>query len=234
MCRKHLALIFAVLLMIPLIGCGIKNVLPSKEVPPLEGYSTVVLVPFDVKNPSGQHEKLPTMLSYSIGTKLEVRHQDNNWLFDKSQEITPVSNKMKELNITPADVYQDPQAAAKLAEAFQADLVITGQMEEPRFTKEASGKIEYDMSESTVTGAARYYSVHQTAILKVDARVTDAGASQMIWDGRIIGYKKYKTRYRTGNPELSQSEESMLADVRKDFVSKFAEKLYPAKAAEGK
>ena len=233
MCRKHLALIFAVLLMIPLIGCGIKNILPSKEVPPLEGYSTVVLVPFDVKSPSRQYEKLPTMMSYSIGTKLSVRYQDIKWFFDQSQEVTPVSDKMKELNIMPADVYQDPQAAAKLAEALQADLVIIGQMEEPKFTREASGKIEYEMSEATRTGAARYYAVYQTAILKTYTKIIDAKAGQMIWDGIIIGYKKYKTRYRTGNPELSQSEETMLADVRKDFVDKFAEKLYPVKAAEG-
>lgn len=231
--KKHLTLVFLILLMIPLVGCGIKNVLPSKEVPPLEGYSTVVLVPFDVKKPTGQYEELPTMLSYGIGTKSSVRYQDVNFIHDQSREITPVSDKMKELNISPGDVYQDPQAAAKLAEAFQADLIIFGQMEEPKFTREESGKIEEDKTKVTVTGSARFYAIYQTAILKADLGMIDVKANKLIWDGRIIGYQKYKTMYRTGNPQKSQREETMLADVRRDFVQKVVDKLYPEKAEEG-
>lgn len=232
--KKHLTLIFSILFIIPLVGCGIKNVLPSKPVPPLEGYSTVVLVPFDVKKPSGQYAELPTMLSYGIGTKSNVRHQDINLIYDQSREITPVRDKMKELNISSGDIYQDPQAAAKLAESFQADLIIFGQMEEPKFTKEESGKIEEDKTVATVTGSARFYAIYQTAILKADLGVMDVKANQVIWDGRIIGYQKYKTRYRTGNPQKFQRDETMMADVRKDFVAKVVDKLYPAKAAEGK
>jgi hypothetical protein len=232
MCRKYVILILAILPMIVLAGCGFKNVLPSKEVPPLEGYSTIVLVPFDIKNPSEQYAKLPALLSYGIGTKLSVRYQDRNWVYDQSQEIAPVSNKLKELNLSPADIYLDPQAAAKLAESLQADLVIAGLMEEPKFTKEESGKMEYEMSEMTPTGTARYYAIFQTAILKADLKLVTK-APEGIWDGRIIGYKKYKTRYRTGAPQKSQREETMLSDVRKDFVEKFVEKLYPARAAEG-
>jgi hypothetical protein len=231
--KKHLTLIFSILLMISLVGCGIKNVLPSKQVPPLEGYSTVVLVPFDVKKPTGQYEELPTMLSYGIGTISSVRYQDINFIHDQSREITPVSDKMKELNISPGDVYQDPQAAAKLAEAFQADLIIFGQMEEPKFTREESGKIEEDKTKVTVTGSARFYAIYQTAILKADLGMMDVKANKLIWDGRIIGYQKYKTMYRTGNPQKSQREEKMLADVRKDFVQKVVDKLYPEKAEEG-
>jgi hypothetical protein len=232
MCRKYLTLILAIFLMIPLVGCGIKNLLPSKEVPPLEGYSTVVLVPFDVKKPSGQYEDLPIMLSYSIGTSLSVRYQDRNWIYDQSREITPVSDKLKELNLSAGDIYRDPQAAAKLAESLQADLVIAGQAEDPEFTREDSGKIEEDKSKLTVTGAARYYAVYQTAILRADVKLITK-APQEIWDGRIYGYTKYKTRYRTGNPKKFQREETMLSDVRKDFVAKFVDKLYPVEAGEG-
>ena len=78
------------------MGCGIKNVFFSKGVPPLEGYSTVVLVPFDFEKPSEEYEKLPTMVSYGIGTKLSVRYQEKNWSYDQSQEMTPVSDKLKE------------------------------------------------------------------------------------------------------------------------------------------
>ena len=229
MCRKHLALIFATIFLISVIGCGLKNVLPSKDVPPLEGYSTVVLVPLSVENPSAEYENLPTLLSYSIGTKLDVRYQDRNWFFDQSKAIAPVSAKLKELNISSSEIYQNPQTAAKLAEALQADIVIAGQLYEPKFTNEESGKIEYEMSQMTAMGASRFYAIFQTAILKADLIVIEAKTNEVIWDGRIVGYKKYKTRYRTGAPKKQQRVETMLADVRKDFVENFVNKLYPAK-----
>ena len=233
MWRKRLAVIFATVLLIALVGCGYKNLFTGKDVPPLEGYSTVILTPLDIKKPSGQYEGLPTMLSYSIGTKLSVRLQDNNWLFDQSEKITPVSDKLKELNLSLDGLYQDPQAAAKLAESLQGDLVITGKMEEPRFDKEESGKIVEDRSEMTQTGTARYYMVLQTAILKADLRIVDVKSTQTIWEGRIVGYKKYETLYRTGAPKKSQREETMLADVRRDFVQKFVDTLYPVRVASG-
>ncbi len=229
--RKYLTLIFVALFIIPLIGCGIKNLLPSKEVPPLESYSTVVLLPFDFDKPSQKYGDLPILVSYGIGTKLGARHQDRNWIFDQSKEVNPVSEKLKELNISANAIYKDPQAAAKVAEAFQADLIIAGKLDEPKFTREDSGKIKYDMSETSGRGAARYYTVYQTATLPSDVKVIDPKSNGVIWDGKVIGYKKYETDYRTGNPKLFQRDETMMADVRKDLVENFVNKLYPAKVA---
>ena len=234
MCRKHLALIFATILLISVLGCGIKSILPSKEVPPLGDYSTVVLVPFDVKKPSGQYDGLPTKLSYAIGTKLSIRHQGRNWLYDQTARISPVSDKLKELNISPADVYQDPQKAAQLAESLQADLVIIGQIEEPRLTKKESGHVYEDKSEATPSPAgSRFYGIDQTAVLRGNAKLVTK-ASRVIWDGVIIGYKKYHTRYRTGNPPRFERDETMMADVRREFVEVLVNKIYPAEVAEEK
>ena len=235
--KKRLALALTVLLAAALMaGCGFggfKNIMPSKEAPPLDDYSAIVLVCADVEKPSGKYEKLTTLLTYAVGTKLEVRSQDKNWIFDKTQEIQPVSDKMKELNISAKDVFMQPQAATKLAEALQADIVIAWQLlEEPRFTKEESGKITEDKSKVSATGTARYYTIHQTAMLKADAKMITK-ASENIWDGRLIGYQKYATQYGTGNPPKSQREETMYSDVRKDFVQKLVDKIYPAAVAEG-
>lgn len=224
MCRKGLILVFAVMLLIAVLACGIGNILPSKEMPSLEGYPRVVLVFFNIKS-SEECKGLPTMVSYSVGTKLSIRCKDKNWFFDQSERVKPVSDRLEELGICACDIYRDFQMAARLAEALQADLIIVGQIEEPRFTKEESGKIEYDMSEVSAAGTRRYYAIYQTAILKANFEVIDAKAEQIIWDGRIIGYKKYKTRYRTGNPPVWQREETMLADVRKDLVEEFISKV---------
>jgi hypothetical protein len=227
MFRKHLVSILVILLIIPLMGCGIKNAFFKKKVPPLEEYATVVFAPFDLVKPSVQYAELPTMISYGIGTKLGVRYEDKTWIFDQSQEVTPVSDKLKELNISARDTYEDIQAALKLANAFQADLVVVGEMEDPKFTKEESGKIEEDKSKVSVTGAARYYSIHQDALLPINTMIIDVKSGNVIWDGRIVGFKRYKTRYRTGNPPKSEREETMLADVRRELVTQVANTMYP-------
>ncbi|MFC1713601.1 hypothetical protein ACFL6S_08035 [Candidatus Poribacteria bacterium] len=227
MCRKHLILAFTVLLAITLAGCGFKQLMPSKKVPPLEGYSTIVLLPFDFDKPVAEYETVPTQVSYSIGTKLTVRHQDKIWSYDQSQEVKPVSEKLTELNMSPKDIFEDPLTATKVAEVFQADLIIVGKLDDPKFTREDSGKVKYDMQNTSAIGADRFYTIHQTAILPSKIKVIDAKANQVIWDGTVIGYRKYETDYRTGSPKKFMSDETMMADIRKDLVAKVVEKLYP-------
>ena len=239
MCRKHLILIFAVLIIIPLMGCGLENVMPSKALPPLEGYTTILIVPFEVTTTGSYGEELPIsnlpiMVSYGIGNKLEVRHADRKWIYDKSNDVSPVKDKMKELNISSSAVYQDPATAAKLAKAFQADLVIVGEMKAPEFTEEESGKMKYAMDEMTPTGTARYYTVHQKAILPASLKMIEVKSGQQIWDGIVTGYMKYDTDYRTGSPKKVVREGKMFSDVRKDLVDKISDKIFPEKPkAEG-
>jgi len=229
--KKHLAMTLTALLMIPLFGCGLENILPSKEVPPLDSYSTIILVSAGADQRSGKFPDLPVMLSYGIGTTLELRCEDATWIYDKSQGVAPVSDKMKELNITAKSVFTDPKTAAKLAEVFQADLVIAWKLtEEPRYTKEESGRITEDRTKVGRMGAARYYTVHQSALLKAEARiVTKTG--DMIWNGRTVGYKKYETKYLTEAPPVYQRDETMYSDLRKDFVQQFVDKVYPVQPA---
>jgi hypothetical protein len=228
MYRKTLVLSSVLLaLLLTILGCGIRNLLPDKELPPLHGYSKIAIVFFN-ENPSEQAKNLPTLLSYTTGTRMSIKCTDKEWSFDQTEAICPVTEKLTELSIQPCDICQDYNLAAKLAESLQVDLVILGRIGEPEFTEERSGKIEYDMADVSVTGAARYYAIYQTAILGADLEVIDPRISQPIWNGRILGYKKYKTRYRTGNPPVSQPEIRMLADVRMDFVQKLVEKLYLA------
>ena len=228
MCRKHLILAFTVLLAIALVGCGFKQLMPGKKVPPLEGYSTVLLLPFDFNKPSVDHAKIPTQVSYAIGTKLKVRHQDKTWIYDQSQEIKPVSDKLAELNVVAKDIFEDPLTATELTEAFQADLIIVGQLDKPRFTREDSGKLKYKMGEKTMSkGGATFYTVYQTATLPSEVKVIDAKKNEMIWNGSVIGYRKYATEYRTGAPKKFQRDETMLADIRKDLVARVVDKLYP-------
>ena len=62
---------------------------------------------------------------------------------------------------------------------------------------------------------------------QLEIKVMDVKANQMIWDGSIIGYRKYETDYRTGASKKFKSDEIMLSDIRKDLVARVVEKLYP-------
>ena len=227
-------MIFAAILAISLIGCGIQNALGGKPVPPLEGYSKVVIVPFEIKKPTGKYEDLPTMLSYGAGTKLGIKQKDKVLYYDQSRDMSPITNKMNELGISKNGIFQNIEAAVKLGKAFDADIVILGMFAEPRFSIERSGKITEDKSKVSNTGALRYYTVAQSALLRVNVKIIEVSSSNIIWVGNILGYKTYKTQYLTGETEKVQREETMLADVRKDWVDNFAAKLYPEKVATSK
>ncbi len=228
MCKRYLALIIVILIATPIIGCGLKNIMPNKAVPPLESYNTVVIAPFAFKKAATKYNDFPTLLSYGIGTKLSVRFQEKTWIYNQSQDLSPVTNKLKELNLSSSDIYNNPEAAAKLAEAFNADLVVTGIIEEPKITKEESSKVRYDMSQSGPTGAARYYTIYQTVLLKSDLKVIEPKAKSALWNGRLVGYKKYETKYLTGNNPIIVEDATMLADIRKAYSEEVSKKLYPS------
>lgn len=227
MLKRLLAMLFVFAFAVSIIGCGFKNVIGTKPVPPLEGYSKIVIAPIDIKKSTGKYEELPTMISYGAGNKLSIKFKDKTWYYDQSREVKPVTAKMNELGLNKKELFTKPETAIKLAKAFDADLIIVGVIEEPAFTIERSGKIEYDMKESTPTGAARYYSVHQTAILRSKLKIIDVESGKVIWEGDLKSFKRYTTRYRTGEAEKMQREETMLADIRKEYADNFVAKLYP-------
>ncbi len=116
----------------------------------------------------------------------------------------------------------------QIAKAFDADLVVVGLLIEPRYTIERSGKITEDKRKVSGTGAARYYTVYQKAIVRTNLKIIDVKTTKIIWTGSIIGYKTYETKYLTGENEKVQRDETMYADIRKDWADNFTLKLYPA------
>jgi hypothetical protein len=230
MLKRCLAMIFVATLAISFVGCGIQNALGGKPVPPLGGYSKGVIIPFEIKKPTGQYADLPTLLAYGAGTKFSIKLKDKSWEYDQSRDMKPVTSKMSELGISQNGIFQNTEAAVKLGKAFDADIVVVGLITEPKFTIERSGKITEDMSKKTKSGAARYYTVTQKALLRVSLKIIEVKSSDVIWTGDILGYKTYQTQYLTGESEKSQREETMYADIRKTWVDNFVTKLYPETA----
>jgi len=62
-------------------------------------------------------------------------------------------------------------------------------------------------------------------------KIIEVSSSKIIWTGDVLGYKTYQTKYLTGESEKTQREETMYADVRRDWVDSFYAKLYPERTA---
>ena len=210
------------------MGCGFKNAFGGKPVPPLDGYSTVLIAPFEVKKSTGKYEDLSTMLTYGASTKLGIDVKDKKFICDQSRDMKPVTTKMKEIGVSENGLFMNADAAIKLAKAFDADLVVVGLLIEPRYSIERSGKITEDKSKVSGTGAARYYTVYQKAIVRTNLKIIDVKTSKIIWTGTVIGYKTYETKYLTGVAEKVQRDDIMYADIRKDWADNFTVKLFPA------
>jgi hypothetical protein len=232
MLKRCLAVIFVATLAISLVGCGIMSVFGGKPVPPLSGYSKVVIAPFEIKKPTGQYTELPTMMTYGAGTKLGIKFKDKSWDFDQSRDMKPITSKMKELGISQNGLFQNTEAAVKIGKAYGADIVILGMATEPKYSIERSGKITEDKSKATRTGS-RFYTVYQKALLRVSIKIVEVNSSKVIWSGDILGYKTYETLYHTGESEKTQREETMFADIRREWVDNFVAKLYPEIIATG-
>ena len=227
MLKKVLVLVFVAGLAVSMFGCGVTNFVGGKPVPQLDGYSKIVIAPIDLKKPSGKYDDLPTMLSYGAGNKLSIKFKEKSWYYDQSRDVKPVTDKMNELGLNRKELFAKSEDAVKLAKAFDADLIIVGTIEEPSFSIERSGKVEYDMQDSGPTGAARYYNVGQTAIIRSKLKIIDVSSGNVIWNGDLKSFKRYTTRYRTDQAEKLQREETMVADIRKEYADNFVAKLYP-------
>lgn len=228
MLKRCFVVIFVTILAVSFMGCGFKNALGGKPVPPLDGYSTVLIAPFETKKPTGKFEDLSTMLTYGASTKLSIDVKDKKFICDQSRDMKPVTTKMNEIGVSENGLFMNADAAIKLAKAFDADLVVVGTLIEPHYTIERSGRITEDKSKVSNTGALRYYTVYQKAIVRTNLKIIDVKTSKIIWTGTVIGYKTYETKYLTGENEKVQRDETMYADIRKDWAENFTAKLYPA------
>ena len=229
MCGKPSSLSPALLVALPMLlsGCGIRDILPVNEMPSLNDYSRIALI-FYTDKPSKEYGRLPILLSYSVGTELSIYCENKEWIFDRSEQACPVSDRLNELGIRPFELYQNYCLAMKLSQAVQADLVVLGHIEEPELFEEGSRDMEYRMSRVDITGPLIWHPLYQTAILRANLQIIDGKSGRAIWEGKITGFKNYMTWYRAGDPVMLMPERSMLTEVQRDLVKEIFDRLYPA------
>ena len=80
-------------------------------------------------------QALGKRVSVNLANRLKLILKDNEWVSDQSQKVQPVTEKINELGLTLNDIYTDPTLAAKVGEALDANIIITGMVENPKLDR---------------------------------------------------------------------------------------------------
>ena len=129
-----MTLLFIPLLCVAMVGCIGPPDLTTP--PPISEAKRIIITPLYAEAGAAEEvSKLGGRISVNLATRLEIIFKNAEWVYDLSNKVKPVNDKLTELGLTLAQVYEDPALAAKLGEALEADLVIVGMIEKPSLTR---------------------------------------------------------------------------------------------------
>ena len=103
--------------------------------PPISDSKRIAIVPFFAKEGAAEDVgKLAGRVGVNLATRLELIFKEAEWVYDISNKVKPVDDKLTELGLTVEQIYADPALAAKLGQELGSDMVIIGRVEEPKIT----------------------------------------------------------------------------------------------------
>ena len=226
---RFLTILFIPLLCVAMVGClGPPDITTP---PPISEAKRIVITPLYAE--AGEAEevsKLGGRISVNLATRLEIIFKNAEWVYDLSNKVKPVNNKLAELGLTLAQVYEDPALAAKLGQALEADMVIVGMVEKPSLTRR-----DYDQHlmkqgrQGGISGTSTYIRTRLTAIGRTRVKVINTDSSEIIFNSRIRSYLKYWYAYQTqmSEQQIYKTEAERLADLGKYLPLRIAYSLHP-------
>lgn len=175
-------------------------------------------------------QELGRRVSRNLAERLELVLKDNDWVYDVSEKVQPIADKVAELGLTLNDVYADPALAAKVGQALEADIIITGMVEEPKIRKiENNEHYMRQGRQSGISGTSTYITTRQSVSGKVRVKAIDVATGEMLYNNQIISYLKYWFAYQTqqSGQVIFKEENEMLADLGLHLPRRISYKLYP-------
>ena len=181
---RFFTLLFTSLLCITMIGCsgdggdGYDNIdIP----PPISEAKRIAIVPFFAKTGASEDvEKLAGRIGVNLATRLELIFKEAEWVYDISNKVQPVADKLTELGLTPEQVYGDPALAAKLGQELGSDMVIIGSVEEPKMTDQDYNQLLMKQGrQGGISGTSTYIRTRLTARGLTRVRVIDANSIRL-------------------------------------------------------
>lgn len=175
-------------------------------------------------------QELGKRVSRNLAERLELVLKDNDWVYDVSEKVQPIADKVAELGLTLNDIYADPALAAKVGQALEADIIITGMVEEPKIRKiENNEHYMRQGRQSGISGTSTYITTRQSVSGKVRVKAIDAATGEMLYNNEIISYLKYWFAYQTqqSGQVIFKEDKEMLADLGLHLPLRISYELYP-------
>ena len=195
--------------------------------PPFEGSTRVVIAPFVADSKAGN---LGKWVPINLGDRFALAFKQTEWIYDQSDTVNPVAAKLKELSLTPTDIFEDAALAARVGKALNADLIVVGQLEAPKFQrKDYNQPVKRQGRQVGISGSATYIRVRQSATIHIPLKVIETNSGGVIFNDSIIDYVKYWFAFQTQQrgQVTFKSETEILADLGKHLTGRIAHALYP-------
>ena len=232
---RFFTLLFTSLLCVAMAGCidsgGGDGVEKIDIPPPMSDAKRIAIVPFFAETGAAEDvEKLAGRVSVNLATRLELIFKDAEWVYDISNKVRPVADKLAELDLTSEQVYADSALAAKLGQELGTDMVIMGRVAEPKITHQDYNQLLMKQGrQGGISGTSTYIRTRLTARGLTRVRVIDANSNKIIYNNRIGSYLKYWYAYQTQQSEqqIFKSRMDRLADLGKYLPLRIAYILYP-------
>ena len=230
---RFFTILFIPLLCVAMAGCfGGDGEVNIDTPPPISEAKRVAIVPFFAETGATEDvDKLAGRMSVNLATRLELIFKEAEWVYDLSDKVKPIADKLAELDLTPEQVYADPALAAKLGQALGTDMVIIGRVEKPKLTDQDYNQLLMKQGrQGGISGTSTYIRTRLTAIGRIRVKVVNSDSGEIIFNNRIRSYLKYWYAYQTQQSEqqIFKSDIDRLADLGQYLPIRIAYILYPS------
>lgn len=229
---RFFSILFIPLLCITIAGCFGGDGEVNIDTPPaINEAKSIAITPFFGEAGAAEDvNKLGGRISVNLATRLELIFKEAEWVYDISNKVKPVGDKLTELGLTLEQVYADPALAAKLGQALGTDWIIIGMVDNPKLDRR-----DYDQHlmkqgrQGGISGTSTYIRTRLTAIGRARVKIVDSSSGEIIYNNRIRSYLKYWYAYQTQQSEqqIFKSDMDRLADIGKYLPLRIAYILHP-------
>ena len=216
------------ILLISIVGCFGSGEVKIDKPPTFVEAKRIVVTKFIAED--SETQELGKRVSRNLAERLELVLKDNDWVYDVSEKVQPVADKVAELGLTLNDVYADPALAAKVGQTLDADIIITGMVEEPKIRRIDDNTHYMRQGRQTgISGTSTYITTRQSVSGRVRVKAIDVATGEMLYNNEIVSYLKYWFAYQTqsSGQVIFKEEKAMLADLGLHLPLRISYKLFP-------
>ncbi len=216
------------ILLISFAGCFGDGEIKIDTPPSFNEAKRIVVTNFLAEGENAQ--ALGKRVSVNLATRLKLILKDNEWISDQAQKVQPVTEKINELGLTLNDIYTDPTLAAKVGEALNANIIITGMVENPKLDRNDYNEHLMKQGRQTgISGTSTFIRTRQSAVGKVRIKAIDVATGEILYNNKITSYLKYWYAYQTqqSGQIIFKENIEMLADLGNHLPVRITYMLYP-------